>query len=71
MIKMAGGVMEDARTLAREMLANGECVASYPPGKRPMFHLTTDPSLLDLAMGSFDIDGVEVYLGFLRNSIER
>jgi hypothetical protein len=70
MFQIAEGVLGDAREIARQMIERGERVAAYPPNSPPMFHVTNDRELLSMPMGSFEIDGTTVHLGFLRPDIE-
>ena len=70
MFETAEGVMGDARDIARQMLERGERAAPYPPNSPPMFHVTSDEALLESTKLSFEIDGTEIFLGFLRAGAE-
>ena len=64
MFETAEGVMGDARDIARQMLERGERAAPYPPNS------TSDEALLESTKLSFEIDGTEIFLGFLRAGAE-
>ncbi len=71
MFQPAEGVLDDARTIAEKMIKAGETHAAYPEDGRPMFHVTSDESLLASVLGDFEIDDTTIYFGFLRNADEK
>ncbi len=63
MLLFAPGVIQDAKRVARQMLEQGETSTVYPQGGRPLFHMARDQRDLEQALMSFEIDGVEIFVG--------
>lgn len=65
MFTIAAGVLEDVRTLAREMLAQGETSRLYPIDGQPMFSIATDRDRLDSVIAEIEVDGTPIFIGRL------
>lgn len=60
---IAPGVLEDARLVAREMLARGETLRPYPAEGQPLFTITTDRASLDHVIVQIEVDETPIFIG--------
>ena len=69
MLDVAKGMWADVESTAKEMIASKKTIAPLlSPDGHPMFYVSTDKSLLRIALMEADVDGTTVYVGMRANA---
>ena len=63
MFILSGGMLKDAKEVARTMLAEGKTEGELEFSPVKNITITTDPTIVG-NMVSFDVEGVDFYFGF-------
>lgn len=63
-MEVAKGMWGEVESTAKRMIASGQSIAPMlSPEGTPMFYVSTDKSLLRIALMESDLDGSKIYVG--------